>query len=117
MPDEYVNLCVAVAADGTVVEATFPQERVADIRVQPFGSGSYDVAFITTTEVSPSHSVAKVATDGDGQALVEAMYCNFSTASLSDESRSFDHQVTVRVQTSRGADRADCGFRLDLQLA
>ncbi|WP_433202780.1 hypothetical protein ACQP1G_12895 [Nocardia sp. CA-107356] len=112
MPDEYVNVSVTVAADGSVVETTYAQEHVADIRVQPFGSGSYDVAFITTVEVSP-RSVAEATTEG-GCASVKGLYCNFSPANPK-----YAYQVTVRVQTSRGqeAESTDSGFRLDLQLA
>jgi glutathionyl-hydroquinone reductase len=111
MPDECVNVSVVVAADGSVIEATHDQE-VADIRVQPFPSGAFDVAFLTTMEPSDSRSIAEATAKGDAHASVEGLYCSYSAADPR-----YPHEVTVRVQMSRGLESMDGGFRLDLQLA
>ncbi|WP_433714517.1 hypothetical protein ACQP2U_10625 [Nocardia sp. CA-084685] len=114
MPDEYVNISVVVAADGSIVEATHEQEQVADIRVQRLPSGVFDVAFITTVEPSTSRSITKAIAEGDARASVEGLYCNFSPVN-----RQYAHEVTVRVRISSSpeAEPAGEGFRLDLQLA
>jgi hypothetical protein len=113
VPGEYVKLAVVVAADGAVVDATYADSEVAAIKVQPFGSGAYDVAFVTTAEASEARSMTLVSSE-EGDASVTGLYCNFS---VNFDARRFTHQVTVRVQTTRDQKRADCAFRLDLQLA
>ncbi|WP_040833763.1 hypothetical protein [Nocardia brevicatena] len=112
MPDEYVNVSVVVAADGSVIEATHDGEQVADIRVQPFPSGAFDVAFLTTMEPSTSRSMVEATAEGDAHASVEGLYCSFSAADPS-----YPQEVTVRVRISRGPESMAGGFRLDLQLA
>lgn len=114
MPDEYVNMSVVVAADGSIVEATHEQEQIADIRVQRLPSGIFDVAFITTVEPSTSRSITKATAAGGARAFVEGLHCNFSPVN-----RQYAHEVTVRVRivSSPEAEPAGEGFRLDLQLA
>lgn len=112
---EYVNLTVVVAADGSLVDSTFVQDQVAHIRIQPFGSGTYDVAFVANVDASQECSVM-TATSAEGDATVKALYCNFS-ADFSETGRKYAHQITVRVQTSQEQAPANCGFSLDLQLA
>ena len=104
-------MVVTVAADGAVLAAVYPDRDVAEVTVQPFGSGGYDVGFLTTIEASPVRSVMAVTADG-GDAVATDLYCNYAT------SRDYSYQVTVRVQTVRGdGEPADCAFRLDLRLA
>jgi hypothetical protein len=111
MHDGFVNVSVVVAADGTVIDAMYEREQVSDIRVRPFGSGRYDIAFTTTAEASPDRSVIEVSS-ADGQASVRGSYCSFSPASPR-----YPHQVTVRVEIYRQVEPVENEFRVDMRLA